>query len=151
MKTCFMFGHSDTPPLGERLLQAMQWCYAEQNVRCFIVGSRGNFDCIEAVAALRALRRSHSDIEILRLLAYHPALARRETEVSAPFDGTYYPCGLEKTPLAFAVRRANEIMVAEADVVICYVSHPGNTKNLLEYAGKKQTLCLNLARGDGRD
>ena len=29
-------------------------------------------------------------------------------------------------------------MVDEADTIICYVSHGGNTRNLLEYAERRQ-------------
>ena len=146
MKTCFMFGHADTPEIRQELCRAMEYCYDALDVRCFVVGSRGNFDCRQAPAGLRHMKQLHDDVQAKKLIAYHPALGRSEAEFEPPFDCTYYPEGLETTPNAYAIRKANEIMVTQADVIICYVCHPGNTRNLLEYARKRNMTCINLAK-----
>lgn len=146
MKTCFLFGHSDTPDILQALKEAMDYCYEELGVRRFVVGSRGSFDCRMARSAIRYLKEKHTDILAQQLLAYHPALNRGEARcVAACFDGTYYPEGAERVPNAVAIRRVNERMVQEADAVLCYVRHPGNSRDLLEYARRKHKICINLA------
>jgi len=147
MKTCFMFGHANTPDVFAQLTQAMEYVYRKLGIRDFVVGSRGDFDRIEAVKGVRYIKGQYHDVTARRLLAYHPALQRSELfDVPKCFDGSYYPCGLEKTPNTYAIRKANEIMVQEADVIICYVAHPGNSRNLLEYAQKQKKMCINLAQ-----
>lgn len=146
MKTCFMFGHSDTPDVFLKLAWALEYCYNELGIRRFVAGSRGNFDTSEVFAGLIYLKSCHKDIETQRLIAYHPALRRKELRVDEKFyDSTYYPGGLEKTPYVYAIRKANEIMVTKADFVICYVTHPGNARNLLEYVIKHKVPYINLA------
>ncbi|MBQ2996240.1 MAG: hypothetical protein IJE22_03265 [Oscillibacter sp.] len=147
MKTCFMFGHSNTPPIHEALIQALETAYHDHGIRRFVVGSRGDFDRQRAIPALRYLKEKYDDLEIQRLIAYHPALGRGEAiDVPDVFDSTYYPEGMENVPLSYCIRRANERMVTEAELIICYVAHFGNTRSLLEYAERKKIPCLNLAR-----
>ena len=146
MKTCFMFGHSNTPDILAQLIETMEYCYEELGVRRFVVGSRGNFDRLMAWRGIRSLKEKHGDLLCQQVIAYHPALNRNEIRDVSPYvDGTYYPMGAERVPNAVAIRRVNELMVQEADVVLCYVRHPGNARNLLEYAQRKKKICINLA------
>ena len=146
VKTCFMFGHSDTPNVFSAMIQALDFCYGELGIRRFVVGSRGQFDRTEAPAGLKYLKNKHDDIEIQQLIAYHPALGCKEQyRFDRLFDSTYYPGSMERTPNAAAIRKANECMVKEADFLICYVTHPGNTRNLLEYAKGRGVSHINLA------
>lgn len=146
MKTCFLFGHSDAPDLFAKLGWALEYCYDELGIRRFVAGSRGNFDTIEVFGGLLYLKGKHEDIELQRLIAYHPALRRKELRVNEKiFDSTYYPGGLEKMPYVYAIRKANEIMVTKSDFVICYVCHPGNARNLLDYVKSKKVPYINLA------
>lgn len=146
MKTCFMFGHSDTPDILQSLMVAMDYCYEQLGVRRFVVGSRGNFDRRMACRGIAYLKEKHDDLLAQQVIAYHPALHRAEVQ-SVPncFDGTYYPFGAERIPNAFAIRRVNELMVQESDVLICYAFRPGNARNLLEYAQRKNVPIINLA------
>jgi len=101
-------------------------------------------DCEAAVTAL--LNELERDWSRTRTGSLVSALNRGEARcVAACFDGTYYPEGAEYVPNAVAIRRVNEQMVQEADAVVCYVRHPGNSRDLLEYARRKHKTCINLA------
>lgn len=134
MKTCFLFGHADTPDnIMSSLDEAIESCYS-QGVTHFYVGNRGRFDGLAAAAVNRA-KGHHPDIRLYLLLAYHPG--ERPVDLWGGFDGSYYP-PLEGTPRQYAIVKANQYMVDTADTMICYVCHIGNTKNLLEYAQRRK-------------
>ena len=141
-RVCFMFGHATTPCHALPLIEAAaERQYQEHGIRTFIVGNRGSFDGY-AVAAIKALKRRHSDITLLLLLAYHPG--ERTVELADGFDNAYYP-PLEGVPKRYAIVRANLHMIDTADSFICYVKHIGNTRNLLEYAmqrNKKEGIII---------
>ena len=134
-RICFLFGHATTPhtvlPLIEK---AAEEHYQKFCIRTFVVGNRGSFDGY-AAKVIANLKKKHSDISLLLLLAYHPA--ERPVYLSAGFDNSYYP-PLENVPRQFTIVRANQHMVDTADTMICYVKNPGNTRNLLERAEKRQ-------------
>lgn len=144
MKTCFLFGHRDAPyDLLPRIKTAVEYHYSQLGIHQFIVGGYGNFDRI-ARSAVKTVKQHHSDINLLLLIPYHPAT--RSTEVPPGFDGTFYPEGMENVPKKFAIVRANQYMVKNADTIICYVKHFGNTRALLEQAQKRSDLYVqNLA------
>jgi hypothetical protein len=58
-------------------------------------------------------------------------------DLTDEFDNSYYP-PLENVPRKYAIVRANQYMIDTADSIICYVKHIGNTRNLLEYAQRRQ-------------
>lgn len=134
-KSCFLFGHADTPqsmlPLIEK---AVEKHYSKLGVRYFYVGNRGNFDSL-AAKAVRNLKQNHPDTQLNLVLAYHPA--EREPDLWGGYDNSYYP-PIEGTPRTYAIVKANQYMVETTDTIICYVKHLGNTRNLLEYAQKRQ-------------
>lgn len=133
--SCFLFGHSDCPDSVMPILeQAVERFYTYFQVRYFYVGNRGRFDSLAAAAVKRAKQR-HNDISLLLLLAYHPG--ERAVNLTEGFDNSYYP-PLENVPRQYAIVRANKYMVDTADSIICYVNHIGNTRNLLEYARRRQ-------------
>ena len=135
MKSCFLFGHADCPDaMIPRLEQAIESVYLIYNVRYYYVGNRGHFDHLAATAVKRVKQR-HNDISLLLLLAYHPG--ERAVELSEGFDNSYYP-PLENVPRRYAIIRANQYMVDTVESIICYVMHFGNTRNLLEYAQRRQ-------------
>lgn len=134
-KVCFLFGHATTPYEAIAMIEAAaERHYQEHGIRSFIVGNRGSFDGY-AATAIKALKKRHNDISLLLLLAYHPG--ERPVDLTDGFDGSYYP-PLENVPRQYAIVRANKHMVDTADSIICYVKHIGNTKNLLEYAQRRQ-------------
>ena len=134
-KVCFMFGHAATPYEAISSIEAAaERQYNENGIRTFIVGNRGSFDSY-ATTAIKSLKQRHSDISLLLLLAYHPG--ERSVDLTPEFDNSYYP-PLEGVPRQYAIVRANRYMVDTADSIICYVKHIGNTRNLLEYAQRRQ-------------
>lgn len=146
MKSCFLFGHRDCPDdILPEIEKAIERFYTTHRVRSFYVGNRGRFDAL-AATALRRVKLRHPDIGLYLLLAYHPG--ERATAVPERFDNTFYP-PLETVPRPFAIVRANQYMVDATDSIICYVRHFGNTRNLFEYAQRRQkrisVLIENLA------
>ena len=135
MKSCFMFGHADCPDsIMPRIEAAIEAQYTLQGINSFYVGNRGRFDSL-AASATKRIKQRHPDLKLYLLLAYHPA--ERAVDLADGFDNSYYP-PLEGTPRQYAIVRANRYMVDTADSIICYVKHIGNTKNLLEYAQRRQ-------------
>lgn len=144
MCVCFLFGHRDAPAsIQSKIEEAVERHYLEHGVGHFVVGRYGNFDRM-AAGAVKAVKQRHSDICLSLLLPYHPA--ERPVETPPGFDGTLYPEGMDSVPRKFAIVRANQYMVKNADTVICYVKHFGNTRALLERAQKRSDVYVeNLA------
>jgi len=141
-KSCFLFGHADTPQSVLPLLSQAIENEIAKGVSVFCVGYHGNFDRT-ATSALKAAKRRHADIIVLLVLPYHPT----EQAIVLPdgFDGTYYP-PLEGIPRKYAIVRTNQYMIKTADSLICYVKHHGNTEKLLNQAlrlKKSKTLRIN--------
>lgn len=133
-KRCFFIGHRDAMqdivPALERTVEAL----TTRGVTEFFVGGYGGFDCLAAGAVIRA-KRSHPHITLELLLPYHPS--ERPIEPPNGFDGTFYPPGMERVPRRLAILKANRYMVDHSDCIIAYIRHPGNARNLLEYARKR--------------
>lgn len=130
-----MFGHADCPDsIMSRIEAAIENQYSEYGIRNFYVSNRGRFDSLAASAAKRVKQR-YPDLKLYLLLAYHPG--ERAVDITDGFDSSYYP-PLEGTPRQYAIVKANKHMVDTADSIICYVKHIGNTRNLLEYAHRRQ-------------
>ncbi len=143
MKFCFMFGHSDCPEeMLPTIASAIEGLYRECDVRIFYVGNRGRFDSLTAAAA-RLVKVKYPDLSLQLVLSYHPG--DRAFVLPEGFDGSYYP-PLEGIPSRYAILRGNQFMVDSASVILCYVRHPGNTRNLLDYAQRRvQVPIKNLA------
>lgn len=144
-KTCFLFGHADTP---QSILPALEQAVEQEvsvGTTMFYVGYHGNFDHL-AATALRAVKHRHPEIAVILVLAWHPG--ERKIELPFEFDGSFYP-PLERVPRRYALVQANRYMVRTADSLICFVRYPGNSRNLLEYAqntaSKKNLTITNLA------
>lgn len=134
-KRCFFFGHRDAMqdivPALERTVEALVTAHG---VTEFFVGGYGGFDRLAAGAVIRA-KRSHPHITLELLLPYHPS--ERPIEPPNGFDGTFYPPGMECVPRRLAILKANRYMVDHSDCIVAYIRHPGNARNLLEYARKR--------------
>lgn len=139
MKSCFLFGHRYcSEDILPEIEQAVERLYTTKGVVDFYVGSRGVFDSL-ATTAVKRVKKKYPDMKLYLVLAYHPA--ERPVELTVGFDGSYYP-PLENVPRPYAIVRANRYMVDTADVVICYVKHPGNARELLAYARRRKKEAL---------
>ena len=138
-KCCFLFGHRDSPQSVKKLIEsAVERHYLELGIHHFYVGGYGMFDSL-AASAVKEVKQRHADICLYLLLPYHPG--ERPVETPFGFDGTFYP-PLINIPRRYAIVKANRHMVEICDSVICYVTHIGNTRNLLEYAKKREERGL---------
>lgn len=138
---CFLFGSSIAPEsclLG--VLDALEHCYAEHKIRTFIVGHYGNFDRI-AANALTMLKTYHDDINLLLLIPYHPS-----THPIEPRQGfqTYYPDGQETVIPKFAIATANNKMIQECSVAVCYPHGVTNSRKMYEKILKRKIPIYNV-------
>lgn len=140
-KNCFFIGHRDAGSEVYPLLAAeVHRHIAEFGVRDFYVGHYGAFDSM-AAWAVREEKERYSDVRLVMLLPYHPAL--RPVEIPSDFDGSYFPEGQEKVPHRLAIVRANEHMVRNSNYLIAYVRHPSSgSREVLEQALKRQKRGL---------
>lgn len=134
-KCCFFIGHRDTPPtIRPSLVNAVEQHIVAYGVARFIVGHYGDFDRMVANVLSEAKTR-HRQIKVYLLTPYHPA--ERPVAVPHGFDGLYYPFE-ERVPPRLAIVRANQKMIDKCDFLIAYTVHPGNARNLVDYARKKE-------------
>ena len=117
------------------LRQEVERHVIEYGVEAFVVGNYGGFDRMAAKAVAEAKER-HPHITLSLLLPYHPT--ERKVTLSAAFDDSFYPEGLETVPRRFAIVQANRRMVACSDYLIAYVWHPAsNAQRILAYAQRQ--------------
>lgn len=138
-KTCFFIGHRQAPSsIKEQLAEVIEKHITEYGVNTFTVGHYGSFDGI-VKKVLREAKKRHTDIK-LYLLAPYALIQKIETPID--FDGSFYPEGLEKVPKQYAIVQANRYMVQNSNYLISYCKYIGNTRNLVEYAQRREKKGL---------
>lgn len=147
-KTCFFIGHREAPAALRPCLAAeVERHIAEYGVTDFTVGYYGGFDRLVA-EVLREAKELHPNVTLTLLIPYHPS--ERKISIPAGFDRSFYPPGQETVPKRAAIVRANRYMVEHSDYLIAFVEHPGNSRDLLEYAQQREAKHLihtcNLSR-----
>lgn len=136
LKSCFLIGHRETSEeMLPAFVEAVERHIVDFGVSEFVVGNYGGFDSMAARSVIAA-KKNHPDITLLLLLPYHPA--ERPVELPPGFDGSFYPPGLERVPRRFAIVRANRYMIDHTDFLIAGAWHPGNSRELLAYAKKRE-------------
>ena len=140
-KSCFFIGHREaSEEISPALYAAVEQHIVEYGVTEFIAGHYGEFDRLAALAVKEA-KRFYPEVKLTLLLPYHPA--ERPIPMPDGFDSTYYPPGMESVPRKVAIVRANRYVVDHVDYLIAYAWHPAsNAQELLEYAGKKNTVFV---------
>lgn len=146
MRSCFLFGHANTPrSVLPTLMEAIE-NEVSKGTKIFYVGYHGSFDRM-AITALQKAKQKYSNIIAVLVLPCHPAAYH----IAKPdgFDTILYP-PLENVPRRCARMRANQYMIRMSERVICYVRHFGNSRNLLRYAQSHGASTTNIAkfRGD---
>lgn len=138
-KSCFFMGNRYTPSnIKEQLADVVEKHITEYGVNTFTVGHYGAFDSM-AIGVLQELKKRYPDI-VLYLLAPYALTQKRDVPVN--FDGSFYPEGLEKVPFRYAIVQANKYMVQNSDYLITYCHHIGNTRNIVEYAQRREKKGL---------
>ncbi len=139
-KACFFLGHRDAPDdLLPALEREVERHITQYGVTEFTAGHYGRFDALAARAVKNAKAR-HPGVSLALLLPYHPA--ERPMETPRGFDCTFYPPGMEDVPKRFAILRADRYMIDAGDYLIAYAWHPGNARELLEYAQRREKRGL---------
>lgn len=138
-KTCFFIGHRHAPSsIKEQLAEVIEKHITEYGVNTFTVGHYGSFDGL-VKEVLREAKKRHTDIK-LYVLAPYALIQKIETPID--FDGSFYPEGLEKVPKPYAIVQANRYMVQNSNYLISYCKYIGNTRNLVEYAQRREKKGL---------
>lgn len=145
MNSCFFIGHADAPQsLYPNLLSSVERHITEFAVTEFLVGHYGSFDAMAARALCEA-KKKYPHITLMLLLPYHPAL--RPVDVPEGFDGTYYPEGMERVPMALRIIEANRKAAATSSYMIAYAHYKAsNSLALVEYAEKHHTVVTLLPK-----
>lgn len=135
-KKCFFIGHRETPmSILPELRIVIHQHITQYDVTEFIVGNRGNFDRLAASAIMNS-KKQFPQIRLTLLLSYLPTSSA--SHLPDGFDDSCYPPGLETTPKAVAIPRANRYMVEHVDYLIACVWHSAsNALALTEYAEKR--------------
>ena len=132
-------GNRHTPSsITDQLTEAVKRHITEYGVTTFTVGRYGNFDSL-VTGVLRDLKKQYTNIKLYLLAPYEK---KKKTDVPIDFDGTFFPEGLEKVPLRYAIVQANKYMVQHSNYLITYCHHVGNTRNIVEYAQRREKKGL---------
>ena len=140
---CCFFGHSNTsqeirPMIVDEVRNLIETGAADE----FLVGNQGSFDYM-VLSVLRELKVTYPHIAYSVCLAYLPK--KEEYPILKP-EETVYLEGMETAPLRFAISRRNDLMLKEADIVICYVKHSfGGSGKMVEKAIRQKKRVINLA------
>ena len=132
-------GHNDVPNIDkvrEWLCNVLERFIYEENV-IFYLGGYGGFDRL-AASVVRQKQKVNPAVQSVLVIPY---LNRKYNEIG--YDYTLFP-PLESVPPRYAISKRNEWMVAQADVVIAYVTHSwGGAAKTLELArAKRKTVVL---------
>jgi len=140
MSTCFFIGSRYATDVVQKPLdKAIERHIVEYGVTEFVVGHYGNFDG-EVIGALQRAKKYHPEVALLLLVPYHPY--DRPIDPPKGFDGTYYPEGMERVPKRLAIVRANRFMVDHSDYLITYIHGVGKSRDLAEYARRREKRGL---------
>lgn len=133
---CFLFGHRSAPHESVTTIRRLaEMLCLQYDVQDFVVGRYGQFDR-NAVQAVKMAQMSCPEIRLHLLTVQHPA--HQQFKIPPEFIDSIYPEGMERVPKKVALPRANRYMIDRSGYVICYVNGPGNARELLEYARRRQ-------------
>ena len=142
MSTCIFFGNrTATSDLSEKIISKIKYLINEKGVNLFYVGNHGNFDKI-VMQCLIEVKKQYENIDYAIVLAYMP---KKELDYT---DKTIFPEGQESALPKYAINKRNKWMLKNADYLITYVSHPGNSALLREEALKKGICVIDILDSD---
>lgn len=127
-------GHDNVPDIlkvREWLSHVLDQFIYEENVVCYL-GGYGGFDRL-AASVVRQKQKVNSSVQAVLIIPY-----LNRTYDESGYDYTLFP-PLESVPPRYAISKRNQWMVAQADVVIAYVTHGwGGAAKTLAYAQAKR-------------
>ena len=131
-------GHDNVPDIDkvrEWLRHVLDQFLYEENVICYL-GGYGGFDRL-AASVVREKQKGNPSAQAVLVIPY---LNKKYDE--SGYDYTLFP-PLESVPPRYAISKRNEWMVAQADVVVAYVTHDwGGAAKTLEYARTKRKKLI---------
>lgn len=137
-KISFFIGSRHAPSRTQpQLAEAVDKHIIEYGVTSFTVGHYGSFDSL-ATGVLREAKKQYSHIKLYLLAPY---ALNQNREAPEGFDGTFYPEGLEKVPMRYAIVQANRYMVQNSNYLISYPG-VGNSRKIVEYAQGREKMGL---------
>lgn len=137
-KTCFFIGSRHaTNRIQPQLAEAVDKHIIEYGVTSFTVGHYGSFDSL-VIGVLNEAKKQYSHIKLYLLAPY---ALNQNREAPEGFDGTFYPEGLEKVPMRYAIVQTNRYMVQNSDYLISYPG-VGNSRKIVEYAQGREKKGL---------
>ena len=137
-KTCFFIGSRHTPSrIQPQLAEAVDKHIIEYGVTSFTVGHYGSFDSL-VIGVLNEAKKQYSHIKLYLLAPY---ALNQNREAPEGFDGTFYPEGLEKVPMRYAIVQANRYIVQNSNYLISYPGM-GNSRKIVEYAQGREKKGL---------
>ena len=143
-------GHSQIQhgeEIQKRLEQILQASIPPTEEVLFYCGGYGEFDLL-AAKVCRSFKQKNKGCKLFLITPYITESEQKklnDIQEKQLYDAIVYP-PLEGVPLRYAIRRRNEWMVAEADLIICYIAHTfGGAYKTVESARKKKKRIINLA------
>lgn len=132
---------SDIDKVKDWLCNVLDQFVYEENVICYL-GGYGGFDRL-AASVVRQKQKSNPAVQAVLVIPY----LYRKYDVSS-YDRTLFP-PLESVPPRYAISKRNEWMVAQADVVIAYVTHGwGSAAKTRECARAKRKKIILYPRNE---
>ncbi len=142
MPTCIFFGNRNSPSnLKEKIIRQIKYLINEKDVNLFYVGNQGNFDKI-VLQCLIEIEKQYKNIDYAVVMAYMP---KEDFECT---NKTILPEGQENVLPKYAISKRNKWMIKNADYLISYVSHPGNSAILRDEAIKKGIYVIEISENE---
>lgn len=140
---CCFFGHRDTPQeIRPNLINEIKALIETGEAKDFLVGNHGSFDYM-VISALRELKETYPEMTYSVCIAYLP---KEDEYTTLKPEETVFLEGMETAPLRFAISRRNDLMLKQADIVICYAKHHlGGAGNMVDKAIRQKKKVINLA------
>mgnify|MGYP003316128498 CR=1 FL=1 len=140
-KVCAFFGHRDIWMDYSKPLEELVRKVVAEGVSDFWLGGYGAFDSC-AAGVLKRLKKELPHIRIFLILAYLP---EKKDLLSAVYDGTIFPEGMEVGPRRFAITKRNIWIAKNCDILITYLDREyGGAYSAYKVARKQGKMIYNL-------
>lgn len=146
IKKCCFAGHSKLYGIDDiykKLLTTVEKLILTEEISEFWVGNYGAFDKLCA-KAVRELKEKYPSLMLNLVIPYLTLeINTYKEQYYSDYDNILVADIPPKTPKQLQIIKANQYMVDNADVVVCFVHHSfGGAAKTLEYAKKRQSVKI---------
>lgn len=139
-KICCFAGHSElfgAEGLYEKLLSVIEDLILTEGINVFWTGNYGDFDKLSA-SAVRALKEKYPEIQLELVVPYLTSdINEYREQYYSCYDSILIADIPEKTPKRLGIIKANQYMVKNSAVLVCFVERSfGGAAKTVEYAKK---------------